>query len=121
MKQPLGWARVKPNGAHLMRRGAWYPVVNDNAATLVVLDVARQNIAVPRDLLDLRRHRPERFSVVVKEISDPNPVRGTVSDLGLTYAVCPLSRSRIRLNGHPDELECPDCGYRHQVAWEERC
>ena len=117
----LGWARVKPPGAYMLRRGAWYPVVIDNRYHLVVLGVAERHIAVPRDRLQIRQHLPAHFSVVVRESEDPNPVKGTAADLGLTYAVCPTSRDRLRLAGHPSELQCPVCGHREQVAWEDAC
>ena len=121
MNQVQGWARVKPPGAYMLRRGAWYAVVIDNRYHLVVLDVADRNVAVPRDRLHIRQHLPTKFSVVVQEPDAYNPVRGTPEDLGGMYAVCPSSRSRVRLAGHPVVLQCPVCGHREKVAWEEEC
>lgn len=117
----LGWARVRPPGAYMLRRGAWYPVVVDNRYHLVVLGVAQRNVAVPRDRLQIRQHLPSRFSVVSRTTDEYNPVRGTAADLGGTYAVCPSSRSRVRLNGHPDNIQCPVCGHREEVAWDDIC
>jgi len=121
MTDVAGWARVEPPGAYSLRRGAWYPVVDDTASTEVVLDNTQRLVVIPRHHLRIRRHRPECFSVVVRAPDDPNPVRGTPEDLGLTYAVCPLSSSRIRLEGRPEILECPKCGHRFKVAWGDRC
>ena len=121
MTEPLGWARVRPPGAYMLRRGAWYPVVNDKAKSLVFLDVGRRNVAVPRTMLQIRRHLPDRFSLVVREPSESNPKRDTPEDMGTTYAVCPSSRSRIPISGHPDWLECPVCGYRYEVGWDDEC
>ncbi len=117
----LGWARVRPPGAYMLRRGAWYPVVIDNRYQLVVLGVAQRNVAVPRDRLQIRQHLPSNFSVVIRAPDDHNPAKGTLADLGPTYAVCPSSRSRVRLEGRPDHVECPFCGHRESVAWDDIC
>jgi hypothetical protein len=121
MSRNLGWARVRPPGAATLRRGAWYPVVDDHVPNRVVLGVGTRSVAVHREFIQLRQHLPAGFSVVMKTPVDPNPVAGTGEDVGLTYAVCPWSRSRVRLKGHPDHLECPDCGHRGLVDWEESC
>ncbi len=63
MKKTRGWARVKPAGAHLMRLGAWYQVVDQRHPSLIVLDIAGRNVPVFRD--------PAR---VVRMVSSwPNP------------------------------------------------
>lgn len=117
----LGWARVRPPGAHLLRRGAWYPVVNSNGRGLVILNVGHRNIPVLRAALEIRRSRSDHFSVVMRRPGDPNPARGTPGDLGLTYAVCPCSSARVRLAGQPLQLVCPRCGNEHLVEWGESC
>ena len=121
MSEAIGWARVEPPGAHSLRRGAWYAVVDDTASTEVVLDITQRQVVIPRHHLRIRRHRPQCFSVVVRTVSDPNPVRGKPEDLGTTYAVCPMSSSRLRLPGHPEQLQCPECGHRFKVAWDDMC
>ncbi len=131
MKDPIGWARVKgpaevgvtslDGEAATLRRGAWYPVVSDDASPTVVLDISREEKAIPRESLQIRRHQSERFSVVARDPADPNPVRGTPADLGPTYAVCPTTRFRVRLTEHADSLECPRCGNGHLVAWDQLC
>jgi hypothetical protein len=117
----FGWARVRPPGAHYLRRGAWYPVVNDSATSLVVLDVARRNVAVSRGSVELRRDVPDTFSVVIRSPEDPKPGRINGKYLGLTYAVCPRTRARVGFEGRPDTLECPVCGGSHAVDWEVIC
>jgi len=117
----LGWARVRPEGAHFLRRGAWYPVVNDRAVSLIVLDIARRNVAVPRESVEIRRQRPERFSVVVRQPSDPSRRRAEANELGGTYAVCPVTRARVPFAGHPRELPCTVCGAVHPLDWESTC
>lgn len=101
-----------------MRLGAWYQIVNDKTPTMVVLDIARRNVAVPRDFVDIKREVPEQFSVVSRSPDDPNPAKGTQHDLGTLYAVCPSSGTRVALEGQPEHLECPSCGHLHRVDWE---
>ena len=60
--QAKGWARVGKPGAHLLRRGAWYPVVRISSSHIVVLDVNRRNVPVDRRFLEIRYHPPERWS-----------------------------------------------------------
>ena len=142
MTETLGWARLgSPDSSAsqswpelvppVSRRGAWYPVVDkveskrapepDGDRTMYVLDIGPWRLAVPANILEVRKDLPEEFSVVVRSPDDPNPTRGTPADLGTTYAVCPQSRCRVRLVGHPEKLECPCCGEEHPVDWEEEC
>lgn len=120
MSQSIGWARLW-SIAHvpLLRNGAWYPVAGDGASRKVVLRVPGGEIGVPRHLVEIRGQRPPHFTVVYRPLTARNPAKGTRSDLGRTYAVCPKSGSRIRLMGHPDTIECPECGHIGEVAWWE--
>ena len=123
MCKTIGWARLWPvaaaRGAPLLRRGAWYPVIRQGVSDTVVLSIDKRNVTVPRYLLEIRKERPTRFTVVYRPEKDPNPVRGTVADLGSRYAVCPSSRSRVRLSARTVQLECRHCGHRGEVAWWE--
>ena len=128
MANTLGWARVTPliQRSERLRRGAWYRVIDDAASTQnVVLDVdmdgAPRPVKVPRTRLRIRRHRPERLSVVELSSNDPNPARGTSGFLGSIYAVCPKTGSRLRLWGRPDRVVCSSCREIHSVAWDDRC
>ncbi len=118
MKKTRGWARVKPAGAHIMRLGAWYQIVNQRNPSLIVLDVAGRNVPVRRDLVEITREAPQRFSVVYRSLDDPNPALGTPDDVGPTYAVCPLSGTRVPLTSQPEFLTCPTCRQLHPVDWE---
>ncbi len=113
MRRSRGWARARPHGAHIMRLGAWYQVLG-NSANLVVLDIARRNVAIPSDLLQISPHRPERFSVVPRSLSK---LSEKSDDSASIYAVCPVSGTRVRLSGYPDSIECPSCGHRGAVDW----
>ena len=117
MKKFRGWARAKPAGAHIMRLGAWYPIVDERNPSLIVLDIARRNVPVPSDFVEITREAPQQFSVVHRSPEDHNPARGTPDDVGYIYAVCPSSGTRVRLTGEPDHLECPSCGELHRVDW----
>ncbi len=123
MTQPVGWARlwatVRPPHSRELRSGAWYPIVEGKAIDRVTVEGPLGPVAVPRTILEVRRERPRRFTVVYRAISDANPVRGTTADLGRSYAVCPYSKTRIRLVGRPDTLKCPTCGHIGTVAWWE--
>ena len=101
----------------MLRQGAWYPVVS-NGATRTVLEVSGRRVAVPSDLVEIRPKRPDRFTVVYRPRDSGNPARGTRSDLGRMYAVCPACGSRVRLVGHPRETKCP-CSFRGEIAWWE--
>ncbi len=116
MRRSEGWARARPQGAHIMRLGAWYKVAGNTASNLVVLEIARRNVAIPRDLLQISPDRPERFSVVRRS---PSNLGGKSDDSASTYAVCPVSGTRVPLLGHPESIECPSCGHRGAVDWEE--
>ena len=116
MRQSRGWARVRAQGENIMRLGAWYEVVGSAGRNLVVLDVARRNVAIPRNLLQISTRRPERFSVVSRS---PSILGGKSRDSASPYAVCPVSSTRVLLSGHPESIECPSCGHRGAVDWEE--
>ncbi len=122
MSETLGWARAwataRPLTNPRLRQGAWYPVVGAET-TRVVLEVHGRRVAVPHQFVEIRSHRPERFTVVYRSSAEPNPADGTPADLGRTYVVCPSSGSRLRLIGHPKEIECPTCGHRGEIAWWE--
>lgn len=120
MAKHLGWARVRPPSYGSLRRGAWYQVVSDDVSAVVV-KVSERGVSVPRERLQIRQRRPEHFSVVVRSPDDPNPVRGTPKDLGLKYAVCPSSQTRVRLADDAPYLVCPECGCRYAIDWGETC
>ena len=116
------WARTRPVGVPSMRRGAWYPAMPLPNKERISVDVGIRTLFVHRELVELKRSEPGGFSVVRRSLNDPNPARGTLSDMGLTYAVCPKSGTRVRLVNEVDgRLTCPDCGYEDSVRWEEIC
>ncbi len=128
--QTYGWARLRRpadapgqdgDGTRPLRRGGWYAVLNSDTTSRAVFTVAGQLISIPSRLLEFRRHRPERFAVVVRDDDDANPAKGTSEDLGRVYAVCPEGCHRVRLEGHPDDLSCEVCGIEARIAWGPAC
>ena len=123
MTTTLGWARVfpaikRPPSDPIARLGVWYPVVS-RGERRVVLEVNGSHVDLPDDLVELRDKRPEKFTVVYRTEADPNPAHGTRADLGRVYAVCPSCAARVKLRGHPEDLECTMCAHRGVVAWWE--
>jgi hypothetical protein len=122
MKSSELWARVKQLGAHGLRRGAWYPVVNEVTEEMLVVDVAKQNVPVPRQLVDVSERAPRRWSIVVREPSEPGADRISAEGHPLEYAVCPGCRSRVPFGGgRPEQMDCPNCQRRYPIDWEDRC
>ncbi len=125
IREPAGWARVWPTVkrpvSRNLRRGAWYPVVEDPEAERVFLAITNREVAVPRRIVQVRPRlpRPHRFSVVYCLRGERNPARGTAADLGNTYAVCPHCSARLRLFAHQLTVRCTDCGHEEEVAWWE--
>jgi len=119
--QPKRWARVRKSGAHGLRRGAWYSVVNDSKPTMVFLDVNRKNVAMDRTLLELRDEPPAMWSVVQHEAGDPPERRPDWVDLEATYGVCPQCRSRSNLASGSASAGCGQCGGTFPIDWAHPC
>jgi len=119
---PKKWARVKLSGAHNLRRGAWYPVVNDSNPKIVVLDVAKRNVPVPRESVELADGKPDKWSVVKFNSDKPLPARISQESLPLTYAVCPFCRARsVEVYDGTALLKCDECGKESPVDWDNPC
>ncbi len=119
----VGWARLwtiaNPRHAAGLRRGAWYPVVEDQLASNVTVEVGPRAVPVARHLLEFRRHQPDRFTVVYRPRGEHNPVAGTPRDVGDPYAVCPNCAERQPLGARWEQLECLACRHSGVVAWWE--
>lgn len=119
---PKLWARVRQTGAHGLRRGAWYVVVNDSKPTIVFLDVHRKNIPMDRSLVDLRDEPPSMWSVVQRESEEPVTARReSWVDLNLTYGVCPQCRHRTNLTDGTASAPCSNCGGTFAIDWVHPC
>ena len=122
---PLGpkkWARAKQSGAHGLRRGAWYAVVNEGHPKMAVLSVRKHNVPVPREMLEFSDGRPTQWSVVQWQDRQRGAQRASEANEGLTYAVCPACGERARLDP-PDtkRITCAHCHGDFTVDWEHPC
>jgi len=115
------WARIRLVGAHNLRRGAWYPVVNDSNSSFVILDVSKHNVPVSRESVELSEVKPVLWSIVKFDPSKPIPPRISQQQLPLTYAVCPICRARARVEDDQPEITCVDCNTRSKVDWSSPC
>jgi hypothetical protein len=116
------WARARGAGAHGLRRGAWYLVVNDTQQSVVILNVRKQNVPVPRSMLDVRTGSPDMWSVVVWQESQRGAKRASEENLGLQYGVCPACGERAALQPpNVAESTCAQCGGTFAVDWERPC
>ena len=82
MSKARGWARAKRAGAHIMRLGAWYPIVDESKSVLVILNIGGRNAPIPRDLLEITHKEPQRFSVVYRSLEDEDTFRWKPKDVG---------------------------------------
>ncbi len=122
MKSSEVWARVRRRGAHGLRRGAWYPVVNEVRDDLVLVDVARRNVPIPRALVEVSDERPSRWSVVRWDPSEAGAKRLSTDGHAMIYAVCPECRSRTNFDeAKPQRMTCSDCGGEFEVDWDHPC
>lgn len=120
----VGWARVYPtfnqSFSKALRRGAWYPVVENDKPDRISILMGSRPVEVPRRLLEFRRDRPKHFSVIDRVgYTPPGRRRRSEYNLGKRYAVCPICAKRQALLGHPDEKKCSRCGHLGEVGWWE--
>src|SRR5260370_7202109 len=65
MRITLGWARCADNVADILRRGAWYPVVEESPDGHVVVEVRQQRVRLARTDVTVRADPPDHWSIVV--------------------------------------------------------
>jgi len=108
------YARLDTDVNCQLRRGAWYRVLR-LAPMEAVLDVARREIAVPREYLQIRSNPPRRWTVVPL----PSGALRVPASWGNRYGVCPNCRARSPLGDRHPKLRCNRCNGLFDVAWEE--
>src|SRR5438445_11686962 len=96
MRITLGWARCADNVADILRRGAWYPIVEESPDGHVVVEVRQQRVRLARADVTVRAEPPDHWSIVART-GVPRPTLGAAarrSDVATTYARCPLRQYR---------------------------
>jgi len=109
-----GWATGAPGAEDILRRGAWYPVIED-AGDELVIEVDAHPRRVARGKLIVRAERPEQWSIVVRT----GVMRPTLAGQKIAnkYAVCPDCTARQEFEGRPDTLMCARCRRAAKVDW----
>jgi hypothetical protein len=120
MSRPIGWARCLDSVADVLRRGAWYPIVEETTDGNVVLEVRQKPVRLSRVDLRVRGAPPDRWSVVVRT-GVLRPTLGGGQDVVTTYAVCPHCHERQDFAGRPATLKCTRCARQSPVDWSETC
>jgi hypothetical protein len=100
--------------ADVLRRGAWYPVLEESTDEVVV-EVDQQRLSLSRDEVRLRPDRPTSWSIVVRT----GVMRPTLAGpkLVTTYAVCPDCTGRQEFEGKPESMMCVRCRRAAEVDW----
>jgi hypothetical protein len=122
----LGWARCTDSVADVLRRGAWYPIVEQSADGHLVVEVRGRGVRLARADLNVREDPPERWSIVVRTGAhhptlDRRSLNGRGRELVSTYAVCPHCHERRDFAGLPPNLACTRCGATSPVDWSGTC
>ena len=120
MKRPVGWARCLDSVADVLRRGAWYPILEETADGKVVVEVGQRPVRLSRVDVQVRETPPDRWSVVVRT-GVPRPTLGGGQEVVTTYAVCPHCNERQDFDGRPSSLTCTRCARASEVDWAATC
>lgn len=115
-----GWARCLDSVADILRRGAWYPIVEETAEH-VVLDVHEKRIRMSRADLQVRLTPPDNWSIVVRTGVMRPTLGGNATPVTQTYAVCPSCNERQEFTGKPTQLRCTRCSKDASVDWSITC
>lgn len=120
--RPLGWARCLDNVADVLRRGAWYPIIEETTDGKVVIEVRKRPVRVSRIDVAVRDVAPDRWSIVVRTgVLRPTLGGREGENVTTTYAVCPNCQERQDFKGKPDSLTCARCKRESKVDWSETC
>lgn len=117
----LGWARCLDSVADVLRRGAWYPIVDQTPDDHVVVEVRSRRVRISRNDVRVRGDAPDQWSVVVRTGLLRPTLGKSRTSLHTTYAVCPRCHDRQEFKGTPDVLDCARCGLSAPVDWSETC
>jgi hypothetical protein len=116
------WARVRRQGAHILRRGAWYNVLREPKDGLVLLEVNKEIVPMNEQFVVLTREKPKKWSVVSRDPMDYGARRASMERrLEATYAVCPHCRARANIHASTVDCVCPKCQGTYEVDWGDPC
>jgi len=118
---PLGWARCTDSVADILRRGAWYPMLEESSDGHVVVEVRGHRVRLKAEDVRVRRTPPERWSIVLRTGVLRPTLGGQGREVVNAYAVCPRCHQREDFEGRPATLSCPRCGTTAAVDWSETC
>ncbi|HEY3279026.1 MAG TPA: hypothetical protein VGJ83_00815 [Gemmatimonadales bacterium] len=120
MNRPMGWARCLDNVADVLRRGAWYPILEETPDGKIVVEVRKKPVRLSLVDVTVRRAPPDSWSVVMRT-GVLRPTLGGGQEVVTTYAVCPSCHERQDFEGKPRALKCTRCGQKADVDWSETC
>lgn len=116
-----GWARCLDSVADILRRGAWYRIIEETPDEHFVVEVGTRPVRVSRHDVRVRLSPPDSWSVVVRTGVLRPTLGGSRTSLHTTYAVCPGCRERQEFTGRPESMKCLRCGATAPVDWTETC
>src|SRR2546429_9542939 len=105
MRVTLGWARCADNVADILRRGAWYPIVEESADGHVVVEVRQQRVRLPRGDVTIRTEVPDHWSVVARTGVLRPTLGGRGREVLTPFAVFPLVLYRQGYPARPDRVK----------------
>src|SRR2546426_10786701 len=113
------WARITDSVADILRRGAWYPIVEETSDGQVVVDVRTgERVRLSLSDVTVRQHPPDQWSVVTRTgVLRPTLGGKQGSEVDTTYGVCPHCHERQEFAGKPARLKCSRCGRESAVEW----
>ena len=116
------WARARREGAHILRRGAWYNVLREPKNGIVLLEINKHIVPMNEQFVTLSREKPAKWSVVARDLADYGARRASMSGrLAAPYGVCPHCRERTNLEPSMVETVCPHCSGTYEVDWGDPC
>jgi hypothetical protein len=112
----LGWARATNSSADILRRGAWYPILEKtDDGKVVVIEVDKRPVRVSRIDVQVRQDPPDSWSLVHRA-GVMRPTFGGATPPP-TYAVCPHCRERQEFEGKPVGMTCQRCRKEAMMDW----
>lgn len=116
-----GWARCTDSVADVLRRGAWYPIVEETTDGHIVVQVRAKRVRLTLADVRVRDDAPTDWSVVVRTGVLRPTLGGKGNDVVTTYGVCAKCQERQEFDGKPLTLKCTRCGHSAAVDWSEIC